>query len=266
MTLVDAAERERIRTSLDESLLVEAAAGTGKTSELVARIVNVLAAGGARVDQMLAVTFTEKAAGELKLRLREGLERARLDPMTGAGARAGDHTARLRNIEHAIAHLEEAQVSTIHGFCADLLHERPVEAGVDPQFDVLAEAERTFGQAFDVWLQRTLGNPPDGVRRALRRRSAGGFGEQDSGERPTERLRKAATDLTEWRDFPTPWRRETFERKAIIDQIVAHLIDFAELVRPGVESARRPAISGCPARPAGGARDSDTRRATPPPA
>ena len=127
---------------------------------------NVLAAGGARVDQMLAVTFTEKAAGELKLRLREGLERARLDPMTGAGARAGDHTARLRNIEHAIAQLEEAQVSTIHGFCADLLHERPVEAGVDPQFDVLAEAERTFGQAFDVWLQRTLGNPPDGVRRA----------------------------------------------------------------------------------------------------
>ena len=73
--LVDAAERERIRSSLDESLLVEAAAGTGKTSELVTRIVNVLATGGARVDQMLAVTFTEKAAGELKLRLREGLER-----------------------------------------------------------------------------------------------------------------------------------------------------------------------------------------------
>jgi len=228
--LVDAAERERIRSSLDESLLVEAAAGTGKTSELVTRIVNVLATGGARVDQMLAVTFTEKAAGELKLRLREGLERARHE-LTGSGDRRdNDHAARLRNIEHAIAHLEEAQVSTIHGFCADLLHERPVEAGVDPQFDVLAEAERTFGQAFDAWLQQTLADPPDGVRRALRRRSTGGFGEQASTERPTERLKKAATDLTEWRDFPAPWRRETFERKAIIDQIVAHLIDFAELV------------------------------------
>ena len=228
--LVDAAQRERIRTSLDESLLVEAAAGTGKTSELVTRIVNVLATGGARVDQMLAVTFTEKAAGELKLRLREGLERAR-HALTGTGDRgADDHAARLRNIEHAIAHLEEAQVSTIHGFCADLLHERPVEAGVDPQFDVLAESERTFGQAFDAWLQQTLADPPDGVRRALRRRSAGGVGEQDSNERPTERLRKAAFDLTEWRDFPAPWRRETFERKVIIDQIVAHLIDFTELV------------------------------------
>ena len=234
--LVDAAERERIRTSLDESLFVEAAAGTGKTSELVTRIVNVLATGGARVDQMLAVTFTEKAAGELKLRLRERLERARhglRDDHAGQGDRSvqrdGDPAARLRNIEHAIAHLEEAQVSTIHGFCADLLHERPVEAGVDPQFDVLAEPERTFGQAFDSWLQQALADPPDGVRRALRRRSAGGFGKQAVPARPTERLRQAATDLTEWRDFPAPWRRETFERKAIIDQIVAHLIDFAEL-------------------------------------
>ena len=230
--LVDAAARERIRTALEESLLVEAAAGTGKTTELVTRIVNVLATGRARVDQMLAVTFTEKAAGELKLRLREELERARQAWRgTGAGG-AGDLTPSLGSIEHAIAHLEEAQVSTIHGFCADLLHERPVEAGVDPQFGVLAEpeAERLFAQAFDVWLQQTLADPPDGVRRALRRRSAGGFGGQDVSERPTERLRRAAADLTEWRDFPAPWRRESFERTAIIDQIVAHLIDFAELV------------------------------------
>jgi ATP-dependent helicase/nuclease subunit A len=220
--LVDAAERERIRHSLDESLLVEAAAGTGKTTELVARIVNVLATGKARVDQMLAVTFTEKAAGELKLRLRAGLEQARQDLDTDWS---------LLNIEHAIAHLEEAQVSTIHGFCADLLHERPVEAGVDPQFDVLAEgAAHTFGQAFDGWLQHALADPPEGVRRALRRRTAGGFGEPADKQRPTERLKKAAADLSEWRDFPTPWRRETFERKVIIDQIVAHLIDFAELV------------------------------------
>ncbi len=229
--LVDAAERERIRTSLEESLLVEAAAGTGKTTELVKRIVNVLATGRARVDQMLAVTFTEKAAGELKLRLREELERARHE-LRGTGDRGSDDPRpRLGSIEQAIAHLEEAQVSTIHGFCADLLHERPVEAGVDPQFDVLTqtEAKRFFGQAFDAWLQQTLADTPDGVRRALRRRSTGGFGDQDSKERPTDRLRRAAADLTEWRDFPTPWRRETFERKAIIDQIVAHLIDFAEV-------------------------------------
>ena len=229
--LIDGTERERIRTSLDESLFVEAAAGTGKTSELVTRIVNVLATGGARVDQMLAVTFTEKAAGELKLRLREDLERDRRELVAAVDPAAADRPVRLSNIEHAIAHLEEAQVSTIHGFCADLLHERPVEAEVDPQFDVLpdAEAARTFGQAFDGWLQTTLDDPPEGVRRAIERRSAGGFGEQGNKERPTERLRQAASALAEWRDFPAPWRRETFERKAIIDQIVAHLVDFAEL-------------------------------------
>ena len=195
--LVDAAERVRIRTSLDESLIVEAAAGTGKTTELVTRIVNVLSSGTARVDQILAVTFTEKAAGELKLRLREGLERAR-HPLTPRGHHSPEDPAdRARNIEHAIAHLEEAQVSTIHGFCADLLRERPVEAGVDPRFEVLADGDRVFGEAFDVWFQQTLADPPEGVRRALRRRSPGGFGRGRSRVRPTERLKAAAADLAE---------------------------------------------------------------------
>src|SRR5262245_62348152 len=119
--LVDHAERERIRTSLEETLIVEAAAGTGKTSELVARLVNVLAEGRGTVQTIAALTFTEKAAGELKLRLRAGLE-------TDREGTAGDGLRR-RRLEEAIAHLEEARVSTIHGFCNDLLHERPVEAG-----------------------------------------------------------------------------------------------------------------------------------------
>ena len=123
--LVDAASRRRIRTSLDESLFIEAAAGTGKTTELVARIVNLVASGRARVNQILAVTFTEQAAGELKLRLRQELERERQRRDSSASPDA----SRSGALDHAIAHLEEAQVSTIHGFCADLLHERPVEAG-----------------------------------------------------------------------------------------------------------------------------------------
>ena len=224
--LVDAEARQRIRSSLDENLLVEAAAGTGKTSEMVGRIVNVLAAGAAQVDQILAVTFTEKAAGELKLRLREELEQARYAP---PGTAAESDAVRRRNVEHAVAHLEEAQVSTIHGFCADLLRERPVEAGVDPRFEVLADSDRVFGQAFDAWFQRTLSDPPEGVRRALHRRPPRFFGESAAKDRPTERLRAAAASLAEWRDFPAPWRRESFERTAIIDRIVAPLIDFEAL-------------------------------------
>ena len=231
--LVDAAERERIRSSLDESLLVEAAAGTGKTKVLVTRIVNVLATGKARVDQILAVTFTEKAASELRLRLREELERARHAPGLGSAAAgvaaAGGGAADRKNVEHAIAHLEEAQVSTIHGFCADLLRERPVEAGVDPRFEVLGESVPVLAQAFDAWLQETLTDPPEGLRRALSRRSVGGFGEPGAKEAPSGRLLAAAGSLAEWRDFQAPWRRERFDRSAIIDRIVAHLVDFAEL-------------------------------------
>ena len=173
--LADRPARETIRSALHCNMVVEAAAGTGKTTELVHRIIAVLAEGRAKVHEIVAVTFTEKAAGELKLRMREALEKARRN-VPDAGRRA--------HIEHALQHLEEARVSTIHGFCADLLRERPVEAGVDPEFAVMTEpeAERLYEDAFDRWLQDTLSDPPEGVRRSLRRRS---------GEGPIRRLRRA---------------------------------------------------------------------------
>src|SRR5919201_229330 len=204
---VDHAERERIRTSLDETLIVEAAAGTGKTSELVARLVNVLAEGRGTVQTIAALTFTEKAAGELKLRLRTGLE----DERTKA---EGSRRARL---EDAIAHLEEARVSTIHGFCNDLLHERPVEARVDPRFEVLPEpeAEALYRRAFDGWLAEKLEDPPEGLRRALRRRSFDGDA--------VERLRRAGWQLVGWRDFRAPWERRPFDREAAIEGLVARM-------------------------------------------
>jgi ATP-dependent helicase/nuclease subunit A len=207
--LVDAAERERIRTSLDETLVVEAAAGTGKTSELVARLVNVLAEGRGTVQTVAALTFTEKAAGELKLRLRAGLEEERV--------RAAASSGRRTRLEDAIAHLEEARVSTIHGFCNDLLHERPVEARVDPGFEVLpeAEAEGLYRRAFDGWLAQALEAPSEGVRRALRRRSFDGD--------PVERLRRAGWQLAGWRDFRAPWQRRAFDRAGAIEMLIGRV-------------------------------------------
>src|SRR3989442_15668924 len=76
VTLPDAKARARIQGAFDATLIVEAAAGTGKTTELVNRIVSLLRSGRATLDSILAVTFTDKAAGEMKLRLRTGLERA----------------------------------------------------------------------------------------------------------------------------------------------------------------------------------------------
>src|SRR5207302_6498529 len=159
---------------------------------------NGRARGRARIEAIVAVTVTEEAAGELKLRLRMELERLR--------QRSGAHDVQA-NLSDAIQRLEEAHVSTIHGFCADLLRERPVEARVDPLFRVLTEgqAERLFDEAFSRWFEEHLENPPEGVRRSLRRTSRlSRMGEADE-DAPLERLRRAGLELAQWRDFTAAW-------------------------------------------------------------
>jgi ATP-dependent helicase/nuclease subunit A len=216
----DANARTLIATALDTTLIVEAAAGTGKTTELVGRIVRILAEGRAEVGEIVAVTFTEKAAGELKLRLRERLDAERTKSL--------HDDDRRQRLDRALTGLEEAHVGTIHAFCADLLRERPVEAGVDPVFDVLTEgaAGRLFEEAFSRWLQDELANPKEGVRRALRRSSF--MGDSDG---PIDRLRGAAWDLAEWRDFTAPWTRNPFDREAEADATIAALHTFAALTK-----------------------------------
>jgi ATP-dependent exoDNAse (exonuclease V) beta subunit len=173
------------------------------------------------VDGIVAVTFTEKAAGELKLRLREALDVAR-------NAAPPDEREAL-NL--ALQSLEEAHVSTIHGFCAELLRERPVEARVDPLFSVLTEsqAERIFEHAFGAWIQEQLQDPPEGVRRALRRSIWQGFGAIAREDTPIDRLKRAAWELAQWRDFTGPWTRRPFDRTGDIDRLVDSLHAFAAL-------------------------------------
>src|SRR5262245_6658719 len=218
----DSSARRAIVEDLDDTLVIEAAAGTGKTTELVNRILRVLETGRATMTQIVAVTFTEKAAGELKLRLRERLEQDR--------ARVGQDDDVRKRLEDALETLEEAHVNTIHGFCAELLRERPVEASVDPLFVVLTEpqADALYDRAFGKWLQETLNNPAEGVRRALRRTSAPSFGGRDS-DGPVDRLRGAGRVLVEWRDFPKPWQRPRFDRDREIRRLVDALHELADL-------------------------------------
>jgi ATP-dependent exoDNAse (exonuclease V) beta subunit len=214
--------RGLIRTNLDDTMVVEAAAGTGKTTELVARIVAIIESGRATIGQIVAVTFSEKAAGELKLRLREELERAR-----------GRHTSKAPELERLSAaayDFEEAQVSTIHGFCAELLRERPVEARVDPAFAVLTdnEAGRYFNEAFAEWLHEQLQARPEGVRRSLRR-PVGWRPDDEDDNGPIERLRRAASELREWRDHAAPWKRPDYSRKSAIDALALQLREFSAM-------------------------------------
>lgn len=239
--LADAEARRQIRQSLDETMLVEAAAGTGKTTELVSRMVAILESGRATVESLVGVTFTEKAAGELRLRLRSELERRRRDLSETASSSvpaASDRERARRNVEDALARLEEARLGTIHGFCAELLRERAVEAGVDPEFQTLDEAQsqRLFRTTFDAWLEETLSDPPEGVRRSLRRitrpSAPGPIGlvRRTPDEGPLERLRGAAYRLVEWRDLRAPWDRpRDFDRDARLEEIRRTVVTFAEV-------------------------------------
>src|ERR1700720_3058152 len=192
--LADGEARRRIATEFGATFFVEAAAGTGKTTALVRRIVGLISAGIGTLERIVAVTFTEKAAGETKLHLRSAIEAARVN----AGS---EQRARL---DRALEELELARIGTIHAFCG-VLHERPVEAGIDPLFEVTAdqEAEALADEAFDRWFETALADPPEGIRRLLRRR-----------ERvvPREQLRAAMNRLGEHRDFPATWGRSSFDR------------------------------------------------------
>src|SRR5262249_58257762 len=150
--LRDAEARRRILTDFGTTFFVEAAAGTGKTTTLIGRIVSLIRSGVSTLERIVAVTFTEKAAGEMKLRLRTEIERARQDA----------NAEEQRRLERALSELELARIGTIHAFCGHLLRERPVEAGIDPLFKVAAEDEASelADQAFESWFQAFLRAPP----------------------------------------------------------------------------------------------------------
>jgi ATP-dependent exoDNAse (exonuclease V) beta subunit len=117
--LFDDAARTRIRSELTSTLFVEAGAGSGKTTALVARIVRLLAAGDAELAQIAAITFTEAAAAELRLKLYGAL----------LASDAPDLVAKSSNID-------DATITTIHGFAQRILAEHPIEAGLPLNFEV----------------------------------------------------------------------------------------------------------------------------------
>ena len=216
----DQSDRDVIRHALDDSVMVEAAAGTGKTYELVQRAVNLLGSGRAQIDRMVIVTFTRKAAGELQLRLRAALDDAR---------QVESDAARRAHFDDALARLEEAHIGTIHGFCAQVLRERPVEAQIDPDFSELVEGQEValHAEAFRGWLQDKLTDLPVDLDRALRRDPE--FGQFN--ETPIERLAFASRCLLQWRDHPAPWRRPPLELEATLTALTRQIRDVADMAR-----------------------------------
>ena len=198
------------------SYVVEASAGTGKTTRLVRRIIELICAG-ASIDRIVAVTYMIAAAGDMKVRLREELDRR-----IGV-EQAADQRERLLT---ALRHLEKAFIGTIHSFCANILSQRPVEAGLDPQFQTLAEMEsaRLFNGVFRTWFEERLAVGSPTLNRALSRLSY----MDERQENPAHRIRKAAREIAEWRDMDAAWKRLPFEPKAEMDQLLDRLLAVGE--------------------------------------
>lgn len=161
MPLPDARARRRIGEDLDTNLLVEAGAGSGKTTELVARMCALVESGAATVGGIAAVTFTRKAAGELRERFQGRLEsrlaalRAEEDGGGEGGVDPGEVVPRLTR---ALDEIDRAFVGTIHSFCARLLRERPLDVGLDPGFEELSVEERLVlrRRYWDSYLERLV--------------------------------------------------------------------------------------------------------------
>ena len=149
----DEPERKRAREEVRTSFLVEAGAGSGKTQLLVERMAALVESGEAEVSQIAAVTFTRKAAAELRERFQVKLEksfRAERQEHPGSG--------KARRLRHGIEDIDRAFLGTIHAFCARLLRERPIEADLDPDFVEAPEAEAQLLQDrfWTSFLERTV--------------------------------------------------------------------------------------------------------------
>jgi ATP-dependent exoDNAse (exonuclease V) beta subunit len=135
------AERER-------DVFLRAGAGTGKTTVLVDRFCAAALDPEVGVEHILAFTFTDRAADQLRRRVREALARR-------AREASGEELEQLQEAERAT---DRAWISTIHGFCRRLLASHPAAAGLDPRFRVVdePEADRLASRAFDDALERLV--------------------------------------------------------------------------------------------------------------
>jgi exodeoxyribonuclease V beta subunit len=165
------------------SVLVEASAGTGKTYAICTLFVRLLLERRLAVDQILVVTFTEAATAELRGRLRGRLRAALavfdhvlageatdgLDPeLTALARRSADATGDRHHLASALSSMDEAAVSTIHGFCHRVLAESAFESGTDFEPELITDAQSLRDEVIlDFWARTLADGDPRQVR-ALR--------------------------------------------------------------------------------------------------
>ncbi|WP_431015483.1 UvrD-helicase domain-containing protein [Bradyrhizobium pachyrhizi] len=160
MTLIDQDSRRRAMTDFTSILLVEAAAGTGKTSLMAGRVAMMLASGYSPAD-IAAITFTELAASQLARRIKETVDRLLvgdipdfIKPVLPDGLSAAQRAA----LSAAAPRLDELTATTIHGFCQAVIRSHGVQAGLDPGARIVDEtvASSLFLGELSAWFSRRL--------------------------------------------------------------------------------------------------------------
>lgn len=191
-------EQQAAIEALNTNVAVAAGAGSGKTKVLVARFMYILEQALAEhkpleAMNILAITFTRKAAGEMKTRIRQSInEKINTDILN-----AGYWRTQLQN-------LERAQITTIHGLCSRILRENPVEAQLDPGFTVAEEFEgRQFVEAaLQRYIRQQLRQENGPLRRLINIYGVASFSEQVRSLLPqladiAQEIKKAGRDLTQ---------------------------------------------------------------------
>ena len=160
-------DRQKVQTRLDVNLVVEAGAGTGKTTLLIDRLCLALLVQGIEVEKLVALTFTEKAAAEIKTRLifkLQALLRAvRDNTQDRTLSLLREHFLLKDNVleeraEKALLYLDRAPIGTIHSFCSDILKAFPLEAGLIPnaEIDSGQKAANLFEDRWNSFLDKEL--------------------------------------------------------------------------------------------------------------
>lgn len=163
-TLVDQSDRDRAVRERDRNVIVDASAGTGKTSLVVERLVELIAPSDGRdpiaIDRVAAITFTRKAAGELRVRVRQRI----LETLSSLVPDAPRHAPLLR----ALGGIDTAHIGTIHGFADRLLRKWPAQARLDPQYELVEDSSVLADECFHLLIhaaeKRTLSELLQGTR------------------------------------------------------------------------------------------------------
>ena len=221
-------EQRRAVTETEGNMLVSASAGSGKTYVMIERLIGIVLDGKAKVSEILAVTFTEAAAAEMKQKLVSALRKRLID--------GGDNSA----VRAALDEVPSASISTIHKFCADLLRSYFYEIGLDPAFKIADEtaaceiqnaaADKTFSELYDagdedfLYLVRIFrsGRSDAELKKVIKNTAEFALSEKN----PEEFLEKCGSSPTE----------KEFEE--IENELAAMLKERAAALLPSFENAR----------------------------